>query len=101
MRLEASQYRGTAARVPKVPGAFGARPLPKPNARNWAGERKGVGEMVSMKDLQRTPEKLIQVVHRVAKTATYALNAQKIKEILDKLKPSEKAADLIEKHFDR
>ena len=28
---------GIAAKVPNVPGAFGAKPLPKPNARKWIG----------------------------------------------------------------
>lgn len=31
---------GTAAIVPNVPGAFGDKPLPKPNARNCIGLRK-------------------------------------------------------------
>src|ERR1039457_1448588 len=32
-----NQYSGKAAKVPNVPGALRARPLPKPNASRYAG----------------------------------------------------------------
>jgi hypothetical protein len=35
-----NKKNGTAAIVPKVPGAFGAKPLPKPSASKWVGLTK-------------------------------------------------------------
>ena len=32
-----AKYSGIAASVPKVPGAIGAKPEPKPNDRKWTG----------------------------------------------------------------
>jgi hypothetical protein len=34
---ENSKNSGMAAKVPKVPGALGAKPLPKPSAKKWIG----------------------------------------------------------------
>src|SRR5690606_29465057 len=39
---QASTASGSAASVPKVPGAFGASPLPKPKASRWNGSRNTV-----------------------------------------------------------
>lgn len=37
---QSNNQNGIAAKVPKVPGALGARPLPKPKANIRVGERR-------------------------------------------------------------
>lgn len=54
-KLTANQYKGIAASVPKVPGALGAKPEPKPSAKKCTGllsENCAVDDLVIAKMLK-------------------------------------------------
>lgn len=59
----------------------------------------GVGEKLSMKELQSDPEKLFELIRKVASTGSYRKNAQRIQQKLTGLRPAQHAADLIEQSF--
>ncbi len=59
----------------------------------------GVGEKLSMKELQNNPENLFALIQKVASTESYRKNAQRIQRQLKDLRPAQHAADLIEKSF--
>lgn len=59
----------------------------------------GVGERVSLQELNHSPEKLFRMVRQVACNDTYRLKAQRIQGVLDKMQPADKAANLIEEYF--
>ena len=59
----------------------------------------GVGEGMTLQQLQRSPEKLFHLVRQVATTPAYHHNAQKLREALAGRQPARRAADLIERYF--
>jgi UDP:flavonoid glycosyltransferase YjiC (YdhE family) len=59
----------------------------------------GVGETLTMKEFERSPEKLFTLARQVAGDPAYRRNAQRLQQSLAGLQPARKAADLIEQMF--
>jgi UDP:flavonoid glycosyltransferase YjiC (YdhE family) len=61
----------------------------------------GLGEALPPQELAKTPSKLFELIHKVAKNPSYQENTQRLQLSLKQKKTSLKAADLIDKYFNR
>ena len=59
----------------------------------------GVGEMMSLEDLEKSPEKLFDLIEKISKTSAYTRQAEEIQKILERTTPIKTAADSIERLF--